>query len=247
MHNVSVMKRLASRMQAAARWMNRGAAVWALLLAGCISVQQFPTSNARAISLGTGDLEGHGLAFITPSTTTGREEEKQAVALIFADALRRDRPGIRVVSLPEALSAINRANLGEAYKRMYEDQRDTGLFNRDALKRVGEVVGTRYIAQLKLQEYREGAKERFGALGFRIVETRYAHVRVFLQIWDSHTGAIAWEGMEELLYSQERVNEEPVTFQKAVDRAAQHLLSRLPGGPNGVADGTAGSQTAVRE
>jgi hypothetical protein len=34
--------------------------------------------------------------------------------------------------------------------------------------------------------------------------------------------------MEELTYAHERINEEPVTFRKAVDQAAQHLIARLP-------------------
>lgn len=200
----------------------------ALALSGCSGVQVFPNSQSRSISLAPGQLEAHGIAFITPSTATGREEEKQAVAHVFGETIKRERGGVRVVALPESLSAINRADLADAYKRMYEEHRDTGLFQRTMLRRVGELTGSRYIAQLKLQEFTEGAKERFGALGFRILETRYARVRVFLQIWDSQDGSIAWEGMEELTYAHERINEEPVTFQTAVDRAARHLVARLP-------------------
>jgi hypothetical protein len=225
-----------------------GAAALACVLAlsGCVTVQMFPTSNSRAITLAAGDLESHGIAFITPSTATGREEEKQAVAHLFAEAMKRERPGVKVVSLPETLSAINHADQAEAYKRMYGDHRDTGLFQRGMLEQVGQLTGAHYIAQIKLQEFREGAKERFGALGFRIVETRFAHVRLFFQIWDSRSGAIAWEGMEEMLYSHERINEEPVTFQKAIDRAAQHLIARLPNGNGSAAqDVAAGSAVAA--
>jgi len=198
------------------------------VLSGCSSVQVFNTSQSRSISLNTGELEAQGIAFITPSAATGREEEKQAVAFVFAEAMKRERPEVKVVSLPEALSAVNKANLGDSYKRMYDDYRDTGLFKRETLEQVGQIAGSRYIAQIKLQEFNEGAKERFGTFGLRIVETRYARMRLFLQIWDSRDGAIVWEGMEEIIYSHERINEDPVTFQRAADRAAQHLISRLP-------------------
>lgn len=207
---------------------NRIVLVGCLTLAACASVQVFPTSHSRALSLAPGHIEEYGIAFITPSTATGREEEKQAVAFLFAEAMKRERPAMRVVSLPETLSAVNRAGLVDAYKRMYEDYRDTGLFKRDMLERVAQVTASRYIAQIKLQEFAEGSKERFGALGLRIVETRYARVRLFFQIWDSRDGAIAWEGLEEILYSHERINEEPVTFQKAVSRTAEQLVRRLP-------------------
>jgi hypothetical protein len=211
------------------RALRTGAALAGLLvLSGCSTVQVFPTSTSRAFSLAPGDLKAHGIAFITPSTATGREEEKQAVAFLFADTMMRNRADVRVVSLPETLSAINRENLAGDYKRMYDDYRDTGLFKRDILERVGQVTGTRYIAQIKLQEFSEGSKERFGALGFRIVETRYARVRLFFQVWDSSNGTIVWEGLEEILYAHERISEEPVTYQKAVARTAQELVGRLP-------------------
>lgn len=212
------------------RRIGAAAAVFActIALTGCVSVQEFPASQSRSISLVAGDLESEGIAFITPSTATGREEEKQAVALIFSEVMKRERPGVKVVSLPESLSAINKADLAEAYKRMYDEHRDTGLFKREMLEQVGRVTRSRYIAQIQLQEFREEAKERFGAFGLRIVETRIARVRLFLQIWDSRDGAIAWEGMEEIVYSHERINEEPVTFQKAIDRTAGLLVRRMP-------------------
>lgn len=105
--------------------------------------------------------------------------------------LKRDRPKVRVVTLAETLGAVNKAGLAEAYKGMYEDYRDTGLFNRDALQKISKVTGARYIAQLKLQQFNQGDKERFGILGLRIVKTRYAGIRLFFQIWDSRDGTIA--------------------------------------------------------
>jgi hypothetical protein len=206
----------------------------ALLSAGCATVQVFPATQQQRITLAAGDLEKAGVAFITPSTVTGQEEEKQAVALIFAHVLRDERPGMHVVTLAEALSAINKAGLSDDYKRMYEEYRDTGLFKSAMLKRIGELAGVRYVAQIKLQGFTQGAKERFGAFGFRLVETRYANVRMFLQIWDSEDGTIAWEGIQETLYSREGINEKPITLQIAVERAARNLVKTLPANGPGV-------------
>lgn len=199
-----------------------------LALAGCFAVQVHPTQQERLISLKPGELAASGLAFITPSTATGQEEEKQAVALIFAEVFRQQRPEVRVVGLAEALNAINRAGLADAYKQMYNDYRDTGLFKREILGAIGKVTGARYIAQIKLQGFGQGAKERFGALGLRIVETRFANVRLFFQIWDSRDGTIAWEGMQEMLFARDRVSEEPITFRMAIEHTARDLISKLP-------------------
>jgi hypothetical protein len=198
------------------------------MLAGCFSAQISPTLQEYRISLRQGDLESAGVAFITPSAATGQEEEKQAVAFTFADVLKRDRPRIRVVTLAEALGAINKAGLAEAYKRMYVDYRDTGLFSRETLHKLGSVTGARYIAQLKLQRFGQGEKERFGALGFRIVETRFAYLRLYFQIWDSQDGTIAWEAMQETHYSHDTVSEKAVTLRMVVEQTAQNLIARLP-------------------
>jgi hypothetical protein len=207
----------------------RCAAVLASLpLGGCFHAQEFPSQHENLISLHKGDLETAGVAFITPSAATGQEEEKQAVALTFADVLKEARPQIRVVSLAQALGAINKAGLSEPYRRMYDDYRYTGLFDRDMLRKVGEITGARYIAQLKLQRFGQGEKERFGALGFRIIETRYASIRLFFQIWDSNDGTIAWEGMQETHYSEDTFREKAVSLRTVVERTARDLIARLP-------------------
>lgn len=199
-----------------------------LALGGCAIPQSFPAAQQQRLTLLPGDLEAHGVAFITPSTATGQEEEKQAVALVFAQAMREERGALRIVTLPESLNIISKAGLSDDYKRMYDEYRDTGLFKRDTLKRIGELTTARYVAQIKLQGFTQGAKERFGAFGLRIVETRYANVRLFLQIWDSRDGTIAWEGVQEMLFSREAITEKPITLQVAVERAAKNLVKILP-------------------
>lgn len=122
----------------------------ALLLAGCVVTQIYPTVQESNVSLRPGDLEAHGIAFITPSAATSEEEVKQAIALIFAKTLRDGRNNVRVLTLAETLGAIDQAGLADAYKRMYEDYVDTGLFKGDILKQIGTATETRYIAQIKV-------------------------------------------------------------------------------------------------
>jgi hypothetical protein len=199
-----------------------------LALAGCAGTQVYPSLQQQEISLRPGDLEKSGLAFITPSTVTGQEQEKQAVALTFSDVLKRERKNLRVVTLAETLGAVNRAGLADEYKRMYDDYRDTGLLSGGTLQRVGAATGVRYLVQLKLQGFRQGSKERFGILGLRIMETQYAHVRLFFQIWDSRDGTIVWEAMQEMRVSQETVSEEPVMQRAVLERTAHDLITQLP-------------------
>ena len=196
--------------------------------AGCQGTQVYPNLQQQLISLRAGDLEASGIAFLTPSTVTGQEQEKQSVALTFADVLKRERQKLRVVTLAETLGAVNKAGLADDYRRMYDDYRDTGLLSREVLRRVSAATGARYLAQLKLQGFGQGAKERFGVFGLRIVQTQYGHVRLFLQIWDSSDGSIAWEGMQEMRISQETVTEEPVMQHTVLEHTARDLIAKLP-------------------
>lgn len=200
----------------------------ALLLAGCVVSQIYPTVRESNISLRPGDLEAHGIAFITPSAATGQEEEKQAIALVFAETLREERKNVRVLALAQTLGAINRAGLADAYKRMYDDYVDTGLFKGDILQQIGTATDTRYLAQIKIQSFDQGAIGRFGFFGLRLVMTNTAAVRLFFQIWDSRDGTVAWEAAEELHYSYDTMKDERLTLTKVVGRAAQDLITKIP-------------------
>ena len=193
---------------------------------GCSHIH--PTAKHQVLSLESKDLNAYGLAFITPSTVTGQEEEMQAVAFTFAEVLKRKRPEIECITLPETLSAVNTAGMAEDYKRMYEDYRSTGLFKKDILKRVGEVTNTRYLAQLKLAGFKQFSNRRLGILGLRLIETRTATIRLFFQIWDSKDGSIVWEGVSELTYAVDTMSEKPITLRLVLQSAAEDLIDYLP-------------------
>jgi hypothetical protein len=177
-----------------------------VLLGGCSSAPIFyPTLQEQVISLRKGDLEAAGIAFITPSTVTGQEQEKEAVALTFSDVLKSERPGLKVSTLAQTLGAVNRDGLAQSYRQMYEHYRDTGLFPVDVLQKIGKASGARYLAQIKLQAFNESSKNRLGLLGLRLIETHYADVRLFFQVWDSRDGTIAWEAMQELRIARRRM------------------------------------------
>jgi hypothetical protein len=202
----------------------------AAMVAGCATVQTFATSTFGdgANTLKPGDLEASGIACITPSTVTGQEEDKQALALVFGKVLEEKRPQVRVVALAETLGAINRSGLTEDYRRMFADYRESGIFDRTALQKVGKAAGARYIAQLKMASFSQGSDTRFGALGLRILQTKKANIRLFLQIWDSSDGSIAWQGAQEVHLAEETFSESAVTFRAIVEVAARDLIARLP-------------------
>jgi len=200
-----------------------------LLLGGCTMLDQvIPTSRIHTVALQKGDLEKSGLALITPSTVTGQEEDRQAVALMFSSDLQERRADIRLVPLAETLGQINRAGLAEEYRKMFEDYRYTGIFKRETLKAVGFSAGARYLAQIKLADFSQGASGRLSVLGLRLIQTKTGNIRIFLTIWDSEDGSIAWEGMQELNYAYDTFREKPISFKQAVSEATKYLIREIP-------------------
>jgi len=207
----------------------------ALLLSACASqqpqaetLQKIPAIQVMVMDLQSEDLRAGGIAFITPSSVTGQEEDKQALALAFSEVLLEVRPDLRVMHLPQTLSAINRVGLTRDYRQMFEDYRLTGIFDRETLQKVAGVTKMRYLAQLKLGAFRQESKDRFGLFGLRVVETKTSTIRLFLQIWDSQDGSVAWEGAQESTVSRESMAEDNVSLKSIVQESARDLVSHLP-------------------
>jgi hypothetical protein len=199
------------------------------MLGACSYKPQLHSSfQHRNTGLEAGQLEKHGMAFVTPATVTGQEEDKQTLALIFSQVVFNKMPQVPCVTLPETLSAVNRNNLTMEYKDMYQDYSKTGIFAKESLRKIGEVAGARYVVQLNLADFGRRTEKRWGFSGIRLLATKTTHIRLFMQIWDSQKGNIVWEGGHELSYAYDTVKERPVTFQKVVEAAAENLLNNLP-------------------
>ena len=199
-----------------------------MFLTACLSNQINPTGRSVNVSLKAGDLQKHGMSLITPTSATGKEEDKQAVALVFAGSLQEKHPEIPLMTLTETLGRINSNGLEESYQEMYRDYHDTGIFDRETLRHIGNITGTRYISQLKLAAFSQNSSGRLSILGLRLIKTQESSIRLFMTIWDSADGSIAWEGMQELSYAYDTTGEKPVSFRQAVEEASVEIIKRLP-------------------
>jgi hypothetical protein len=172
-------------------------------------------------------LESAGVGVLTPAAPTGQESDKQALGDSLSTALQRDLTSTRVLGLPEMLSAINRAGLAGNYARALADYENTGILDRDTLRAIGEASGVRYLAKLNLGNFNQSSDKRLAIAGIRMFDTWRATIRVHLEVWDSHTGEIAWQGNDELVYAREGVKERPVTFRQVADVAARNLVEKV--------------------
>jgi ABC-type uncharacterized transport system ATPase subunit len=61
-----------------------------------------------------------------------------------------------------------------------------------------------------------------------VLETKTSTIRLFLQIWDSQDGSVAWEGAQESTVSYESLVEEYVSMKSIVQESARDLVAKLP-------------------
>ena len=199
-----------------------------VLLSGCAGVQIHDSIQFQVFNLDKGELSKHGLVFLTPSTPTGQEEDKQALALGFSEVLRQERPDICYVTLPETLGAINGAGLADAYRDMYDEYKNTGILKKSVLSEISKRLQARYLLQLKLANFRQDTNSRFGLLGLRLVDTKLANIRLFVQIWDGQSGGIVFEAIQELNYADDTMSERPISFRLIVEETAKRTIAKLP-------------------
>jgi hypothetical protein len=201
------------------------AALALLALPACVTAPHVPSApRISAPLLAATMLEGHGLALLTPTGGAAHSEDRQALALIFAQQFAAMRPEVRLVPLAQTLSAVNRAGLTPSYQKMYETYAVTGVMDREMLARLRGVCGARYFAMLQLAEFRRPAERSALSIGQR--PENGTRIRLFLQIWDSTDGTVAWEGLDEAIHPA--TNSSDSTFSATVERIAGALIARMP-------------------
>ena len=199
------------------------------MLVACARAPQVQRSlEYEAFTLTPGDLRSSGVAFLTPSSVTGREQDRPTIAFLFSQVLREERPDIPVTTLAETLSEINEAGLEDRYKDALEHMDVTGILPAATLARLGEITGRRYFIMLKLASYQSRYRGRFGLFGIRMIDTKIATLRLFYQIWDSETGSIAWEANQEMTLAYDTFTESIVTFEQMVESMSRDMIARMP-------------------
>lgn len=200
----------------------------ACVSSGCSVTSQLHSElNFTSVAEQPVSFDGTGVGVLTPSAPTGQESDKQALGDALGAAIQTNSPGTRLMSMADMLSAINRSGLARVYADLLDEYENSGILERDALRQIGEAGGVRYLAKLNLGSFVQSSDKRLAIAGIRMFDTWRAQIRVHLEIWDSQTGEIAWQGNEELVFAREGVKERPVSFSQVAVLAAARLVDRV--------------------
>lgn len=198
----------------------------ALLTACATTEKATPPTSVNAPSLAPSMLEGHGLALLTPASAPAQSENRQALALAFASVFSKLRPEVRLVPLSQTVGAVNRAGLTRQYLKLYEIYAATGIMDRDTLSKLRGVCGARFFALLQLAELSRIMPSEVATSPLSPGANGGIRLRLFVQIWDSTDGTVAWEGVSEVRTAAATGSDD--TFSAAAERAARDLVFRMP-------------------
>lgn len=200
----------------------------AALAAGCGAplhvADDHVTSAARIKALDIRALTCEPVTIFGVVAPGGIQGLTPTIAHALTTSLSKTKPPIRVVPMPETLSRLADNGLAGEYGDIQAGFGRSGMLERDRLKRIGGALGSRYVLQPGLAEFSQSLLDKFELWGIKIVRTRIATLRLWLQIWEAPTGHLLWERTGELTTSV------PV-FQQAttmsLDDMAQKLWARM--------------------
>ncbi|MEK6590091.1 MAG: hypothetical protein AABZ11_05370 [Nitrospinota bacterium] len=170
------------------------------------------------------------IGFLT--TAVSREsslgEYRVVVSNIIEKTFRSEKPKINIISSREIINKINSANLTGIYAEVLDFYDITGILNKDFLKKIGDVLNVKYVAQPKLLSFTEATSVRLSALGLSLISTRETTLKVSLQVWDTFTGNIIWEGSGQATIAVEAMRAKPVTFEEVAEVASLSVVKKFP-------------------
>jgi hypothetical protein len=191
-----------------------GLLLFVFVLSGCASSiygwQVRTSSTPFSVSGEPAMFQQEPVALLSAVTVPGLRGNEVALAYYLHEILHKVTPAWKVVSPQETVARINGAGLAAEYMRMRAAHEESNIFERDQLRRIGAVIGARYVFQLRLAAFTQTMTDRWKALDIRITQTRSSDMRLVLQLWDAKTGELVWVSAAETSMQSEGVSQDPV-------------------------------------
>ncbi len=157
-----------------------------------------------------------------------QEIYRETLSGILYTALSKYSDGPRILSFDAVQSGINKKELWNDFKLMYSEYQKTAVLREDLLSKIGQAVGARYVIVPQLLRFQSETFDRAVIFGVSFLRTRQSSVDIHVQIWDTVTGEVVWEGASEGTTASEVVRSQPASFMAVAENACESLVSRMP-------------------
>jgi hypothetical protein len=143
--------------------------------------------------LAVGELERESVATLGVLAPAGLQGTGPSVSHALVTALREAAPSVRVIPDLETVNLLNEHGLAAEYGELLSGYARSGILERDRLHRIGSALGCRYLLLPGVGALDQVLIDRFEFSGLKLVQRRITTLRLWLQLWDSHTGRMLWE------------------------------------------------------
>ncbi len=199
----------------------------ALAFVGCAGPLKQIGSEVSLISRAPGflpaQLERRSVAVLSAVVSFGFEGYAHQVSRSLHRALGREPLALAALSPQRALTRISQSGLAKEYSDMMAGHLQSGVLDRDMLAKIGRAVDADLVFLPLMAWFEQSISERFSFFGIRLLQTRVSVLRLSLELWDVHTGELAWEASGEATLAGEDVREFRIPFEEI----AEHLWARL--------------------
>jgi hypothetical protein len=182
------------------------------------------TSTAKPKSLDIVELAREPLAAFPAVAPPSLQGYSPAVSQALSHALSQASPPFHEIPPHETLNRVNEHGLAQDYTEMVSDFARSGIFDRQRLENIGSALGTRYLLQPGIGDFKETVGDRLMLAGWRLVKTRAATLRLWLRLWDTKSGKILWEAAGEATVTSELLEDMPTI---PVNTIAQQLWTSM--------------------
>jgi hypothetical protein len=202
-------------------------ALTVLLLAGCTPLYIWDThitSTKRPKFFDLADLTREPVATLGPIAPAGFQGFSPFLSRALIVAISEMSPSIQGIPAHETVNMINGRGLSSEYGELISGFVRSGILERERLQRLGLAVGSRYVLLPGLAHFDQILIDRFEFAGLKIVRNRIITLRLWLQLWDTHTGQIVWESTGEANVTRDLVFSQRIL---PLDEIGQKLWQRM--------------------
>jgi hypothetical protein len=186
------------------------------VMSGCSSSiygwQVRTSSTTFAPSFDPATMTREPVAVFGALTMPGLRGNEVGLDFMLAEILNRVAPQIQIVRPQYSISQINQQGLAADYTQMRADAEQSHILAREPLRKLGTIIGARYVFQPRLAAFTQTMYDRWTFPGFGVVvsQTRQSNLRMSVQLWDTKTGELLWASMAEGTMQSEAFAKDPV-------------------------------------
>jgi hypothetical protein len=216
-------------------------AVSIALLAGCGPLRTWDahtTSSPTPAPLDVTTLSAERVATFGVVAPPAFQGFGPALSHALVAALAQLTPPLLAEPILDTLNALNQQGLAAEYADLLSGFARSGMLERKRLQSLGSALRCRYVLLPGLAGFDEVLGDSFEISGLKIVRSRVTTLRLWLQLWDTHTGRLLWESTGEVRVASELLRpDRTVRF----DETAEKLWLRM------IREGLLGERTRLLE